>query len=133
MLLAGGTLPAIVGVVVASILLTALLTFDYAGSTPIEGGSFVEPQSWQITLDLERCRGVRSCLEVCPKACFEIREDRREIDLAHDERCVRCGACVVQCPMDALYFEDAAGRQIPPESIRRFKLNLLGRRSVVAG
>ncbi|MBW2236067.1 MAG: copper oxidase, partial [Deltaproteobacteria bacterium] len=38
--------------------------------------------------------------------------------------------CVVQCPQDALFFEDGAGRRIEPETIRRFKLNLLGKRSV---
>ncbi len=46
---------------------------------------------------------------------------------------MRCGACVVQCPMDALAFEDEEGRRVPPETIRRFKLNLLGSRSVDAG
>jgi hypothetical protein len=34
----------------------------------------------------------------------------------------------VQCPLDALAFEDAAGGRIEPDTIRRFKLNLLGRR-----
>jgi ferredoxin len=52
------------------------------------------------------------------------------VELAHDDRCVRCGACIVQCPKDALFFEDAAGRRIEPETIRRFKLNLLGKRTV---
>ena len=81
----------------------------------------------------ERCRGVYTCWEVCPEACFEKREDRRQVELAHDDRCVRCGACVVQCPMDALYFEDPTGRRIEPDTIRRYKLNLLGRRTVDAG
>jgi ferredoxin len=56
----------------------------------------------------------------------------RQIDLAHDERCVRCGACVVQCPMDALSFEDESGRRVEPETIRRYKLNMMGRRAVEA-
>jgi ferredoxin len=56
----------------------------------------------------------------------------RKVDLAHDDRCIRCGACVVQCPTDALFFEDDAGRRIEPDVIRRFKLNLLGRRAVDA-
>jgi ferredoxin len=70
---------------------------------------------------------------VCPEACFEKREDIRKVELAHDDRCIRCGACVVQCPTDALSFEDRGGRRIPPDVIRRFKLNLLGRRSVDRG
>ena len=53
-----------------------------------------------------------------------------KVELAHDDRCIRCGACVVQCPKDALYFEDQNGARIEPEAIRKFKLNLLGKRSV---
>lgn len=114
-------------------MLTALLTFDYPGSAPIEGGSFFEQKQWQITLDRDRCKGVYSCWEVCPKACFEKRPGARKIEIAYDDRCVRCGACVVQCPMDALFFEDESGKRIPPEVIRRYKLNLLGRRTVDSG
>lgn len=130
--LAGGGVGAGVAAALASVALSGLLTYDYSGSTPIEGGSHLEERRWHITLDLERCRGVYSCLEVCPEAVFEKREDVRKTELAHDERCIRCGACVVQCPMDALYFEDQTRERVEPETIRRFKLNLLGRRSVAA-
>jgi len=57
---------------------------------------------------------------------------RRKAILAHDDRCIRCGACVVQCPKDALFLEDENGERIEPDVIRRFKLNLLGERKVVA-
>ena len=92
-----------------------------------------EGQAWRITLDLDRCVGVYRCVEVCPEACFEKPADGGKVALAHDERCVRCGACVVQCPKDALYFEDGEGGRIEPETIRRFKLNLMGRRAVRVG
>ena len=46
------------------------------------------------------------------------------------ERCVQCGACIVQCPFDALCFEDPQGGKIPPETVRKFKLNMMGRRIV---
>ena len=130
--LAGGGVGALLAAGVASAVLTGVLTYDYSGSTPIEGGSHFEERRWHITLDLERCRGVYSCVEVCPEAVFEKREDVRKTELAHDERCIRCGACVVQCPMDALFFEDQAGERVEPETIRRFKLNLLGQRTVAA-
>ncbi|MCP5039521.1 MAG: hypothetical protein GY944_00740 [bacterium] len=52
---------------------------------------------------------------------------------AHDERCIRCAACVVQCPKDALFFESSDGERIDPAVVRRFKLNLLGARRVDAG
>ena len=119
----------------AAVLLTGLLTFDYPGSTPIEGGSHFDDRHFQIVLDPERCRGVFSCWEACPEAVFEkpLREGApRVIALAHPEQCIRCGACVVQCPQDALAFEAPDGRRVEPDVIRRFKLNLLGRRAVDA-
>jgi NAD-dependent dihydropyrimidine dehydrogenase PreA subunit len=131
--LAGGGSAALVAAVIAPALLTAILTFDYAGSTPLEGGSHFEERNWHIALDLDRCQGVYRCWEVCPEACFEKLENERRIELAHDDRCIRCGACVVQCPQDALFFEDASGTRIEPAVIRRFKLNLLGSRNVDSG
>ncbi len=130
--LAGGSGASLLGSAVASLGLVGLLTFDYTGSTPIEGGSFFDSRRWKITLDLERCVGAYSCWEVCPEACFEKREDTRKVDLAHDERCVRCGACIVQCPQDALFFTNEAGGRIEPDLIRRYKLNLLGSHEVDA-
>ena len=131
--LAGGGAAALVAAPVASALLTLVLTYDYAGSTPIEGGSHFEERRWQISLDEERCAGVYSCLAVCPENVFAVREGERKIDIAHEERCVRCGACIVQCPMDALHFEAEDGRRIEPDAVRRFKLNLLGSRAVAVG
>ena len=130
--LAGGGAVALATAALASVAFTALLTFDYTGSTPIEGGSHFEERHFEVALDLERCRGVYSCVEVCPEACFEKRADVRQVEIAHGDRCVRCGACIVQCPMDALAFESADGRRIEPDVIRRFKLNLMGRRAVEA-
>ncbi len=113
--------------------LAAILTADYAGSTPIAGGSHFEERHWHVTLDASLCEGVFSCWEVCPEACFEKRKDVRKVVIANGERCIRCGACVVQCPEDALAFEDGAGRRIEPDVIRRFKLNLVGRRAIDSG
>jgi len=130
----GGAAPGAIGAAaLAGAGLAALLTFDYEGSTPIEGGSFFEERAWHVTLDLERCAGVFQCVAVCPEACFERQMEPRKAVFAHDDRCVRCGACIVQCPMDALAFEDAEGRRVEPETIRRYKLNLLGRRTRASG
>jgi NAD-dependent dihydropyrimidine dehydrogenase PreA subunit len=131
--LAGGGFAAVIAACLAGIALTALLTFDYSGSTPIEGGSHFEEARWHINLDTERCKGVYFCWQVCPEACFEKREDVRKVEIAHSDRCIRCGACVVQCPTDALSFEDSQGRRVEPETIRRFKLNLLGQRAIATG
>jgi NAD-dependent dihydropyrimidine dehydrogenase PreA subunit len=127
---AGGGLPALAAALLAPFALVALLTFDYAGSTPTEGSGGFDGQDWKIRLDPERCEGVYSCFEVCPEAVYEKHEGSRRVELAHDERCVRCGACVVQCPKDALFFEDGQGGRIEPATIRQFKLNLAGKRTV---
>ena len=136
---AGGGVAALVTAAGCAALLAAVLTFDFPGSTPTEGGSHFEERCWRVVLDGERCDGVYSCWEVCPRACYEKPTaagegagDDRRIALTHPERCVRCGACLVQCPMDALHFEDERGSRIEPDTIRRFKLNLMGQRSVDA-
>jgi len=46
-----------------------------------------------------------------------------------ESECVQCGACIVQCPEDALAFVDGSGQRIPPDEIRRYKVNLLGERA----
>jgi ferredoxin len=43
-------------------------------------------------------------------------------------RCVQCGACIVQCPFDALCFIGPKGETLSPETIRKFKLNMMGHR-----
>ncbi len=131
--LASGWTPAVTAQALASATaVLGVLTFDYAGSTPTEGGSHFDSRRWTITLDQAACVGVYNCEAVCPESCFEHSPERRTVELSHDERCVRCGACVVQCPVDALYYEDGNGGRIEPDTIRRYKLNLFGQRSVDA-
>jgi NAD-dependent dihydropyrimidine dehydrogenase PreA subunit len=132
---AGGGVAALATAAASAAVLAAVFTFDYPGSTPIQGGSHFEEHAWRVVLDGERCDGVYSCWEVCPRTCYEKPADTGDdhrIALSHPERCVRCGACLVQCPVDALCFEDEHGSRIEPDTIRRFKLNLMGQRSVDA-
>ena len=42
----------------------------------------------------------------------------------------QCGACIVQCPFDALSFRSPEGGVVAPATVRKFKLNLLGNRRV---
>lgn len=114
----------------AAVACTALLTFDFAGSTPTAAAGLFEEKQLEVVLDLERCRGAWSCWAVCPEAVFEKRPEIHKVTIARAERCIRCGACIVQCPQDALAFAAPDGRRVEPEIIRRYKLNLLGRRAV---
>jgi len=112
----------------AAVLVTGLLTFDYAGSSPTGASGMFKEKEFHVALDLERCSGAYNCWAVCPEACFDKRPESHKVEVTHGNRCIRCGACVVQCPQDALAFETPDGLRIDPEQIRRFKLNMFGQR-----
>ncbi len=131
--LAGALAPGpALGWLAAAVVCTGLLTFDFAGSTPTAPAGLFEEKQLQVVLDLERCKGAWSCWAVCPEAVFEKRPEVHKVAIVREDRCIRCGACLVQCPQDALAFAAPDGRRVEPETIRRYKLNLLGRRAVRA-
>jgi NAD-dependent dihydropyrimidine dehydrogenase PreA subunit len=101
---------------------------DFLGSTPLYKSGLQEDRLLEVALEEERCKGVGYCKDVCPRDCYEVDLRLHKATMPRAARCVRCGACVVQCPCDALHFEDQKGGAIPPDTIRRFKLNLMGKR-----
>lgn len=115
---------------VVSLIAVVVLSIDLAGSTPVYRSDLHAEHLLEIALDEERCEGDGSCEQVCPTEVFEWRTDRRAIELARGERCVQCGACIVQCPCDALYLRRPGGEVVTPDTVRRFKLNLMGSRVV---
>lgn len=56
-----------------------------------------------VTSSCEGCR-FTDCVEVCPVDCFHGDMQMLYID---PESCIRCGACVPQCPVDAIFPEEA--------------------------
>ncbi len=50
------------------------------------------------------CKGCKdkSCLAVCPVECFH--EDKEMLYIDPDE-CTDCGACVSECPVEAIFYE----------------------------
>jgi ferredoxin len=54
-----------------------------------------------VTDNCQRCR-FTDCVEVCPVDCFHAGEDMLYID---PEECIDCGACVPECPVEAIYDE----------------------------
>jgi len=66
----------------------------------------------------EACLGSKdqSCIEVCPVDC--IFEAERMLVIAPDE-CIDCGACVPECPVEAILPEE----QLPPEGLPFIEIN----------
>ena len=116
-----------------SFLVVLILSLDLTGSTPVEKSGLHEDRLLRIELDEDRCKGAGACEDVCPTGVFRLDRDRRLVSLTHRERCVQCGACLVQCPFDALHFRHPDGSIVAPETVRRFKLNLLGQRRIRPG
>jgi NAD-dependent dihydropyrimidine dehydrogenase PreA subunit len=114
----------------ASFVVLLILALDLTGSTPVYKSGLHEDRLLRIALDTERCKGAAFCEQVCPTDVFEIDLQRRLATLPRAGQCVQCGACIVQCPFDALYFRSPTGGVVAPETVRRFKLNLLGSREV---
>ncbi len=50
------------------------------------------------------CQGCRftDCVTVCPVACFHGDDEMLYID---NEVCIDCGACIPECPVQAIYEE----------------------------
>lgn len=113
-----------------SLLVVLILGLDLMGSTPIYKSGLHEDRLLRIELDARRCRGAGLCEAVCPTDVFQVDPMRKVASLPGIEHCVQCGACMVQCPFDALYFRDPAGEFVGPDTVRKFKLNLLGNRKV---
>lgn len=117
----------------ASLVVLLVLGIDVTGSTPVYKGGLQEDRRLRIAIDENLCQGVGVCDDVCPTHVFVIDPDRNLASLPRIEACVQCGACIVQCPYDALYFRGPLGDSVAPETVRRFKLNLLGQRRVARG
>jgi len=117
----------------SSLIVVMILGLDLSGSTPVYKSGLHEDRLLGIVLDAEKCKGIGFCEQVCPTDVFEVDYKRRLVSLPRAEQCVQCGACIVQCPFDALSFQSPEGDVVAPETVRKFKLNLLGSRNVGPG
>jgi NAD-dependent dihydropyrimidine dehydrogenase PreA subunit len=62
----------------------------------------MELRHLSIHFNPERCKGVWQCYEVCPVGCWTPDTENRIVIFHDGERCIACGACVLQCPEDAI-------------------------------
>lgn len=49
-------------------------------------------------VDVKKCTGCGTCVEICPVQAINIKKDKAVIN----DECVECGACVYECPNGAL-------------------------------
>jgi NAD-dependent dihydropyrimidine dehydrogenase PreA subunit len=56
----------------------------------------------QIKFDPNKCTGVWQCYEVCPVGCWTPNFERHVAEFHDGHLCIACGACVLQCPEDAI-------------------------------
>ncbi len=114
-----------------SFLAMAILSIDLAGTTPWYG-SYINTlrNEARIELAADRCTGAAECVQVCPREVLKMNGRRRKVEISKPDQCIQCGACIVQCPEDALRFRYDDGRVVEAPTIRRTRLNLLGRRRI---
>ena len=55
-----------------------------------------------IHFDPSQCQGVWSCYEVCPVDCWLPDWERGVVSFQNEDDCIACGACVLQCPEEAI-------------------------------
>ena len=61
-----------------------------------------ELRALQIHFDPARCKGTWQCYEVCPIGLWTPHPEERLVEFEGPFGCVACGACVLQCPEEAI-------------------------------
>jgi NAD-dependent dihydropyrimidine dehydrogenase PreA subunit len=62
-----------------------------------------------VTLKLceETCNGCGMCIKVCPHGVFEL--SGRKAHIVRRDNCMECGACELNCPVNALTVKSGVG------------------------
>ncbi len=65
------------------------------------------PDVVTIKLCEETCNGCGMCLKVCPHDVFELYG--RKAHIVRRDYCMECGACKLNCPMNAITVDSGVG------------------------
>ncbi|MEM9453118.1 MAG: ferredoxin family protein [Myxococcota bacterium] len=68
-----------------------------------------------VTSNCQRCR-FTDCVAVCPVECFHLGEEMLYID---PDECIDCGACVPECPVEAIFDES----ELTPDLVEWKEIN----------
>jgi len=77
--------------------------------TPVDLDS-VQVARGQVHIILERCKGCKLCIELCPQQVLRVSDGLNEkgyhfpeVVPDHDKTCVHCEFCTMICPEFAIY------------------------------
>lgn len=58
----------------------------------------------KVEIDLNKCDGDGTCVDVCPVDVFELQEieGKTKAIVVDNDACIVCRACEVQCPQQAI-------------------------------
>jgi 2-oxoglutarate ferredoxin oxidoreductase subunit delta len=77
--------------------------------TPVDLDSVQVPRG-QVHIILERCKGCRLCIELCPQQVLQVSDGLNEKGYHYpqvvpdgDKHCVHCEFCTMICPEFAIY------------------------------
>ncbi len=58
----------------------------------------------KVEVDLNKCDGNGTCVDVCPVDVFELKdiEGKTKAVVVDNDACIVCRACEVQCPEQAI-------------------------------
>lgn len=108
-----------------------ILAIDLKGTTPCYPSTVnTLAAAPRVEVVEERCDGAAACVLVCPRGVLTMDGARRKVEVTAPDACILCGACIVQCPTDALQFRYDDGRVLEPQTVRRTRLNLMGKRAI---
>ena len=60
-----------------------------------------------LELDTGRCINCKRCTQVCPHSVFA--EGKDHVELARPASCMECGACALNCPVQAIIVQSGVG------------------------